>query len=194
VCIEFFCFLAGVVVCFVCDGREIVAELYQFNGILWRLSCGTPSRGVPSKYGNWSTIYRRFRRWSEAGVWEAVSVTLTGIMADSGHDRSIAPWFAPMFRQRAEKKAYRRALGRSRGGFTSKLHCLADARGRPLAFLTVGEAADRKAYDTLIALLERAPTALLADKGYDADAISADLASLRAVTSGPSSRVDQIVG
>nr|WP_266065397.1 IS5 family transposase [Brucella intermedia] len=73
---------------------------------------------------------------------------------------------------------HRRALGRSRGGFTSRLHCLADARGRPLAFhLTVGEAADCKAYDTLISLPEQAPQALLADKGYDADAIRDDLAS-----------------
>jgi hypothetical protein len=36
--------------------------------------------------------------------------------------------------------------------------------------LTSGEAADCKAYDTLIALPDRAPDALLADKGYDADA------------------------
>src|SRR6185295_5657220 len=50
----------------------------------------------------------------------------------------------------------RRALGRSRGGFTSKLHCLADALGRPLALiLTGGEAADCKAYDALVGLPER---------------------------------------
>ena len=55
------------------------------SGILWRLRCGTPWRDVPPKYGNWNTIYRRFRRWSGAGVWEAVSVTLAEIMADSGH-------------------------------------------------------------------------------------------------------------
>jgi transposase len=67
---------------------------------------------------------------------------------------------------------------RSRGGFTSELHCLADARGRPLTFhLTVGEAADCKSYDTLISLPEKAPQALLADKGYDADAIRNDLAN-----------------
>jgi transposase len=42
--------------------------------------------------------------------------------------------------------------------------------------LTGGEAADCKAYDALIDLPERAPNALLADKGYDADAIRADLA------------------
>nr|WP_236617711.1 IS5 family transposase [Sphingobium ummariense] len=76
-----------------------------------------------------------------------------------------------------KRGTHRRALGRSRGGFTSKLHCVADALGRPLAFiLTSGEAADCKAYDALIGLPERAPDALLADKGYDADAIRADLA------------------
>ena len=54
---------------------------------------------------------------------------------------------------------------------------MADALGRPLAFhLTGGEAADCKAYDALIVLPERTPDALLADKGYDADAIRADLA------------------
>ena len=46
---------------------------------------GAPWRDVPSKHGSWNTIYRRFRRWSEAGVWETVAVTLAEIMADSGH-------------------------------------------------------------------------------------------------------------
>jgi transposase len=90
-----------------------------------------------------------------------------------------------------KRGTHRRALGRSRGGFTSKLHCLADALGRPLAFhLTVGEAADCKAYDALIDLPERAPDALLADKGYDADAIRADLVkrNIEAVIPGRSNR------
>src|SRR6266536_633491 len=34
-----------------------------------------------------------------------------------------------MSRQRAEKGIHQRALGRSRGGFTSKIHCLGDAEG-----------------------------------------------------------------
>ena len=90
-----------------------------------------------------------------------------------------------------KRGTHRRALGRSRGGFTSKLHCLADALGRPLAFhLTVGEAADCKAYDALIGLPERKPDALLADKGYDADAIRADLVErkIQAVIPGRSNR------
>jgi transposase len=66
-----------------------------------------------------------------------------------------------------------------------------DALGRPLAFhLTVGEAADCKAYDALIGLPESAPDALLADKGYDANAIRADLAerSIQAVIPARSNR------
>ena len=75
--------------------------------------------------------------------------------------------------------------------FTSKLHCLADALGRPLALhLTGGEAADCKAYDALIVLPERTPGALLADKGYDADVIRADLAkrNIEPVIPGRSNR------
>ena len=66
-------------------GRPPEENRSIINGILWRLRCGTPWRDVPPKYGNWNTIYRRFRRWSEAGVWEALSVTLAEVMADSGH-------------------------------------------------------------------------------------------------------------
>lgn len=66
-------------------GRPPEENRSIINGILWRLRCGQPWRDVPAKYGNWNTIYRRFRSWSEAGVWGAVSVTLAEIMADSGH-------------------------------------------------------------------------------------------------------------
>ncbi|WP_244548995.1 IS5 family transposase [Bradyrhizobium canariense] len=173
-------------------GRPPEQNRAIINGILWRLRCGAPWRDVPPKYGSWNTIYRRFRRWSEAGVWESVAVTLAEIMADSGHysidSTTVRAHVSAAGRKRG---THRRALGRSRGGFTSKLHCLADALGRPLAFhLTVGEAADCKAYDALIDLPERAPDALLADKGYDADAIRADLArrKIKAVIPGRSNR------
>lgn len=61
------------------DNRNII------NGILWRLRCGTAWRDVPEKYGNWNSIYRRFRRWSASSVWESVAITLAETMAESGH-------------------------------------------------------------------------------------------------------------
>ena len=105
-------------------GRPPEQNRSIINGILWRLRCGAPARDVPLKYGSWNTIYRRFRRWSEAGVWETVAVTLAEIMADSGH-YSIDS--TTVRAQVSGLGTHQRALGRSRGGFTSKLHCLADA-------------------------------------------------------------------
>lgn len=61
----------------------------------------------------------------------------------------------------------------------------------PLAFhLTVGEVADCKAYDALIGLTARASDALLADKGYDVEAIRVDLAerNIKAVIPSRSNR------
>ena len=45
------------------DNRQIV------NGILWRIRTGAPWRDLPEKHGRWVTVYQRFRRWSEAGIW-----------------------------------------------------------------------------------------------------------------------------
>ncbi|EAT10370.1 transposase, IS4 [Sphingomonas sp. SKA58] len=113
-------------------------------------------------------------------------------MADSGHYSIDSTTVRAHVSAAGGKGGLIDALLAARGGgFTSKLHCLADALGRPLAFhLTVGEAADCKAYDALIGLPERTPDALLADKGYDADAIRADLAQrkIEAVIPGRSNR------
>ena len=90
---------------------------------------------------------------------------------------------------------HQRALGRSRGGFTSKIHCIGDARGRLIAFhLTPGEAADCKAYEPLIDLPEQAPDALIADKAYDADTTRTDLKkrSIRPVIPPKSNRTKKI--
>src|SRR6266853_5873907 len=59
---------------------------------------------------------------------------------------------------------------------TSPLIALLSARGIPLVFhLTPGEAADCTAFEEVIALAEERPAYLLADKGYDSDAIRASL-------------------
>lgn len=42
----------------------------QFNAVMWRFRTGSPWRDVPAEYGNWSTIYDRFRAWACQGVFE----------------------------------------------------------------------------------------------------------------------------
>ena len=62
------------------------------------------------------------------------------------------------------------ALGRSRGGFSTKIHIAVDALGNPLRFiLTAGQRHDSPQAAPLIEGFE--PQTLIADKGYDADAL-----------------------
>src|SRR3984893_19297581 len=41
-----------------------------------RIHTGAPWRDLPEEHGTWITVYQRFRRCSEAGIWEAVATTL----------------------------------------------------------------------------------------------------------------------
>lgn len=70
-----------------------------------------------------------------------------------------------------KKGELNQAIGRSRGGRTTKIHALTDGMCRPVAFLlTGGHVADCTAGELLIDRMP--PTSLLnADKGYDSDAI-----------------------
>jgi transposase len=61
------------------------------------------------------------------------------------------------------------ALGRSRGGFSTKIHLKTDFDGLPIAFhLTGGEASDSRNFETLLDIgPDVTPRAALGDKGYD---------------------------
>src|ERR1700691_6731723 len=72
--------------------------------------------------------------------------------------------------RRRKRGAREQAFGRSRGGFTCKVHCLSDAKGLPLAFhLTPGEAADCTAFKDVMAPAEARPEYLLAERSDDTD-------------------------
>ena len=80
-------------------------------------------------------------------------------------------------RKRGEQN---QAIGRSRGGRTTKIHGLSDPRCRPVVLhLTAGQDADIAAAPDVLAL---APDmkALLADKGYDGDKLRAQIIDLGA--------------
>src|SRR5579885_3219063 len=53
-------------------GRPNLDHRRILDGILWRLTTGAPWRDVPAVYGRWQTLYSRFRRWQQAGIWDRI--------------------------------------------------------------------------------------------------------------------------
>ncbi|MEV0753075.1 transposase [Streptosporangium sp. NPDC050280] len=52
------------------DHRTII------DGVFFRSRTGCPWRKLPEAYGNWKTVYNRYRRWSVDGTWETILDTL----------------------------------------------------------------------------------------------------------------------
>jgi transposase len=69
------------------------------------------------------------------------------------------------------RRGEERAIGRSRGGLTTKIHICADAHGNPIDFkITGGEVHDSQVAAQLIDMLPKTEY-FIADKGYDSDKI-----------------------
>ena len=144
------------------------AALRRFvEAVVYVLRTGVAWEDLPARFGRPNSVQRRFRRWAREGIWD--ELFLDGIPADALEtvmlDSSAckAQRFASGARGGGEE-----ALGRSRGGLTTKVHAVVDGLGRPLCFLlTPGQAADcRQARSLLEGLaFER----LIGDRGYDTD-------------------------
>jgi len=67
-------------------GRPTKDHRTVLNGIVWILRSGAPWRDLPERYGSWQTVYSRFRRWQEAGLWDRILLTL---QADAAHDGTL---------------------------------------------------------------------------------------------------------
>ena len=81
------------------------------------------------------------------------------------------------------------ALGRSRVGFTTKIHARTNAEGLPIALiLSPGEAHDCTAFDAMMAECEANPKVMLAYKGYDTDDIRGELRARGASPEIPTKR------
>ena len=53
-------------------GRTGADNRLFIDAILWLARGATPWRDLPPAFGNWKTVYTRFRRWSRDGVWEVL--------------------------------------------------------------------------------------------------------------------------
>jgi len=149
-----------------------------FEAIGWILRTGAPWRDLPIAFGRWSRIYRRFRRWALAGRWEVLRVILERTGAKLALlDSTIikAHPHAAGASKRTGGQA-REALGRSRGGLTTKIHAVVSEHGELVRFvLTAGQVNDVTQAECLVRSGEGD---VVADRAYDSDAVVAHIEAL----------------
>ena len=79
-------------------------------------------------------------------------------------------------RRRRKGGTERNALGRSRGGFSTKINARTNAEGLPFGIvITPGQAHDVTAFPALMHEIDHDPEQMLGDKGYDSAAVRQEI-------------------
>ena len=58
-------------------GRSAGDNRLFLEAVLWIVRVGAPWRDLPESFGNWNSVFQRFRRWTKSGVFEKVFQALS---------------------------------------------------------------------------------------------------------------------
>ncbi|MEQ1520604.1 MAG: transposase, partial [Aestuariivirga sp.] len=61
-------------------GRPAGNHRLVLDGVFWIARTGAQWRDLPEEFGKWGSVYRQFRRWTLAGLWELI----LGALNESG--------------------------------------------------------------------------------------------------------------
>lgn len=59
-------------------GRSGADNRLFLEAVLWMVRTGSPWRDLHDAFGNWNSVFKRFRRWALKGVFERVFNSLSG--------------------------------------------------------------------------------------------------------------------
>lgn len=149
-------------------GARAQSNRHFVNAVLWRYRTGSPWRDLPAHFGHFRLVHTRHSRWCRTGVWQRLFAALAQeadnewVMIDSSivraHQHSAGA---------AHSSQHQQAIGRSRGGLSTKIHTTVDALGNPTGFvLTPGQVHDVQGAEPLLEHLQG--SVLIADKAYGA--------------------------
>ncbi|WP_410503481.1 IS5 family transposase [Leptolyngbya sp. O-77] len=138
------------------------------EAVLYRYRAGIPWRDLPERFGHFRKVHTRFRRWAKTGVGQRVFQVLS---EDADNEYAMIDTTIVRAHQHsagAKGGCQCQAIGRSKGGLSTKIHATVDALGNPTGFhLTPGQVCDLDGADVLLENIQA--DTVLADKGYDAD-------------------------
>ncbi len=139
-------------------GRPAADHRTILNGILWILRTGAPWRDLPECYGPWRTVASRFYRWRKAGLWGRILDAVQQLADAMGLlDWSVHYVDSTVVRAHQHAAGAKQgnpateALGRSQGGFSTKVHVRADGGGNLMTLvLTPGQQHEATAFQPLM--------------------------------------------
>ena len=165
-------------------GRPSLNPRIVLNGILWILKSGGRWRDLPARYGNWNSIYHKFRLWCRLGLFERL-LQLINADADNSTLLEMDSTFCKVH-QSACSALKDQAIGSSRGGKNTKVHVLINERMQLLnVVLTGGQIHDSEAVGALLNGIKLKGKTILADKAYSCEQIRGFLAEQGAVACIP---------
>lgn len=103
------------------NGRKAKDHRLVLDGIFWIARTGAPWRDLPEEFGKWSSVYRQFRRWTLAGLWEDILEAL--------NHAGIAPDKLQMV-DSTVIRAHHHAAG-AKGGLRKRLLAVREVGSRP---------------------------------------------------------------
>ena len=165
-------------------GRPSLNPRTVFNAIMWILKSGARWRDLPARYGNWNSIYHKFRHWCRLGLFERL-LQLINADADNSTLLEIDSTFCKVH-QSACSALKNQAVGSSRGGKNTKIHVLINERMQVLnVLLTGGQMHDSEPVLELLGNFNLVGKKILADKAYSNEPIRLFLAEHGAIACIP---------
>lgn len=140
------------------------------EGILFRMRTGIPWRDLPREFGDWNTVFRRFNLWSKKGVMTEIFQFLSRLNDPQWLfiDGSIVKTHQDGANVKSSSE---QAIGRSRGGNSTKIHLAVDSGSLPVHFELSGGQVHDVSYGESLILCSPEAEVVVADKGYDSQAL-----------------------
>ncbi len=147
-------------------GRPRKDNRMMLNGMLWMNHSGAQWRQLPKRYGPWQSVYARFAKWCNDGIWEEIFTVLSqdADMENLSIDSTCVKVHES---SNGGEKTENKAVGRTKGGLNTKVHAIVDGLGNPVAFLlSPGNDNDSTHAVDLMDKTDITGSNLLGDKAY----------------------------